>query len=86
MRSKPIFSSSSRRRQRKPPVVSLIGSRVTAHDDGSWGYEEDTVLMIRNQAEPFHHTDVNGLRKIGEPTPRRGANSAFLSELACAQR
>ena len=43
--------------------------KVTVNDDGSWGYEEDTVLMIRGQAEPFHHTDRNLLTKIGEPTP-----------------
>jgi hypothetical protein len=43
--------------------------KVTLHDDGSWGYEEDTVLAIRGQAEPFHHTDRNLLRKVAEPTP-----------------
>ncbi len=42
---------------------------VTINDDGTWGYEEDTVLMIKGQSEPFHHTDVNLLRKVGEPTP-----------------
>ncbi|MBU6257590.1 MAG: FABP family protein [Burkholderiales bacterium] len=43
--------------------------KVTVNDDGSWGYEEDTVLMIRGQSEPFHHTDRNRLTKIAEPTP-----------------
>ena len=43
--------------------------KVTVNADGSWGYEEDTVLQIRGQAEPFHHTDRNLLHKIGEPTP-----------------
>jgi hypothetical protein len=43
--------------------------KVTYNPDGSWGYEEDTVLMIRGQAEPFHHTDNNLLLKVGEPTP-----------------
>ena len=43
--------------------------KVTIHDDGTWSYEEDTVLMIRGQAEPFHHTDRNHLAKIAEPTP-----------------
>ena len=27
------------------------------------------TLQIRGQAEPFHHTDRNRLRKIAEPTP-----------------
>ena len=43
--------------------------KVAIHPDGTWSYEEDTVLMIRGQAEPFHHTDRNTLAKIGEPTP-----------------
>jgi hypothetical protein len=42
---------------------------VTVNPDGTWGYEEDTVLMIRGRDEPFHHTDRNLLSKIGEPTP-----------------
>ena len=42
--------------------------RVTLNDDGTWGYEEDSVLMIHGQSEPFHHTDRNLLRKIAEPT------------------
>ena len=42
---------------------------VSIHDDGTWSYEQDTVLIIPGQAEPFHHTDRNRLRKIAEPTP-----------------
>jgi hypothetical protein len=40
---------------------------VTLNADGTWSYEQDTVLTIPGQAEPFHHTDRNTLRKIGEP-------------------
>jgi len=43
--------------------------KVTFHDDGTWGYDEDTVLMIKGQTEPFHHKDTNLLSKVGEPTP-----------------
>jgi hypothetical protein len=43
--------------------------RVAFNDDGSWSYEEDTVLAIHGQAEPFHHTDRNLLTKVAEPTP-----------------
>nr|MCU0898509.1 FABP family protein [Burkholderiales bacterium] len=42
---------------------------VTINDDGTWTYDQDTVLVIPGQAEPFHHTDRATLRKIGEPTP-----------------
>ncbi|HUL59099.1 MAG TPA: heme-binding beta-barrel domain-containing protein [Anaeromyxobacteraceae bacterium] len=41
---------------------------VTFNDDGTFGYEEDTVLRIRGRPEPFHHTDRNTLRRIAEPT------------------
>ncbi|APV52004.1 FABP family protein [Betaproteobacteria bacterium GR16-43] len=41
---------------------------VTINADGTWSYELDTVLIIPDQKEPFHHTDRNTLRKIGEPT------------------
>jgi hypothetical protein len=42
---------------------------VTLNADGTWSYDEDTVLQIRGKPEPFHHTDRNTLTKIGEPTP-----------------
>lgn len=43
--------------------------KVTINADGTWSYDEDTVMMIRGQTEPFHHTDRNTLYKIGEATP-----------------
>jgi hypothetical protein len=43
--------------------------KVTVNPNGTWAYEEDTVLLVRGQSEPFHHTDRNILTKIGEPTP-----------------
>jgi hypothetical protein len=42
---------------------------VSFNADGTWSYEEDTVLVVRGQGEPFHHTDRNTLSKIAEPTP-----------------
>ncbi len=44
---------------------------VTAHDDGTWSYEEDTVMQIKGQAEPFHHRDSNRLTRVAaaEPNP-----------------
>ena len=50
--------------------------KVTINPDGTWSYDEDTVLMIRGQSEPFHHTDRNTLSKIGEPTPNPLARAA----------
>ena len=42
---------------------------VTVHDDGTWSYDEDTVMTIKGQAEPFHHRDRNHLTRVAAPTP-----------------
>jgi hypothetical protein len=42
---------------------------VTLNPDGSWSYDEDTVMMVRGHAEPFHHRDRSRLVRIGDPTP-----------------
>jgi len=42
---------------------------VTIHPGGMWSYDQDTVMAIPGAADPFHHTNRNTLRKIGEPTP-----------------
>jgi hypothetical protein len=43
--------------------------KVTTNSDGTWSYDEDTILLVRGQTEPFHHTDRNTLTRIGAPTP-----------------
>jgi hypothetical protein len=43
--------------------------KVSVNPEGTWSYDEDTVMMVRGKPEPFHHTDRNTLTKIGEPTP-----------------
>jgi hypothetical protein len=43
--------------------------KVSIHDNGTWSYDEDTVLMIRGSNEPFHHTDRNTLTRIAAPMP-----------------
>jgi hypothetical protein len=43
--------------------------KVTINTDGTWTYDEDTVLAIKGKSELFHHTDRNTLTKIAEPTP-----------------
>lgn len=42
---------------------------VTIHDDGTWSYDEDTVMQVKGQATPFHHRDTNRLRRVEAPTP-----------------
>lgn len=42
---------------------------VTVHDDGTWSYDEDTVMQIKGQDEPFHHRDANRLTRVAAPTP-----------------
>src|SRR5690349_3723605 len=43
--------------------------RVTTNDDGTWSYDDDTVLQIPDRPEPFHHTDVHTLTRVAEPVP-----------------
>ena len=43
--------------------------QVNINTDGTWSYEQDTVLNIQNQADLFHHIDKNTLHQIGEATP-----------------
>jgi hypothetical protein len=38
---------------------------VTINDDGSWSYDERTMLKMKELPEPFAHTDHNTLRKVG---------------------
>jgi len=49
--------------------------KVTINADGTWAYDEDTVMMIRGKEEPFHHTDRNLLTKVAEPVPNPLARS-----------
>jgi len=42
---------------------------VTINPDGTWGYDEDTVLETPDRDEPFHHTDRHVLHKVADPTP-----------------
>jgi hypothetical protein len=51
--------------------------RVTFNADGSWSYEQDTVLLVRGRSEPFHHTDRNTLKKVAEPTPNPTARAVL---------
>ncbi|MGE0802404.1 MAG: FABP family protein [Lautropia sp.] len=59
---------------------------VTIDDDGTWSYQQDTLLVIPGQAEPFHHTDHNTLHKIGEPTPNPTAQAAAKARRAAAAK
>lgn len=43
--------------------------QVETHADGTWSYEEDTVLRIAGQTELFHHVDRNTLERVEAPTP-----------------
>jgi hypothetical protein len=49
---------------------------VTVNDDGTFSYEQDTVLQVAGRPEPFHHTDRNTLRRVAAPTPNPAALAA----------
>ena len=42
---------------------------VTFHPDGTWSYDQETVLMVRGRSEPFIHRDRNILTRVSEPKP-----------------
>ena len=37
---------------------------ITINDDGSWSYDETTILEMDEFPEPFAHTDHNTLRRV----------------------
>jgi hypothetical protein len=46
--------------------ASTVSYRVTITlGDGTWSYEETTMLEMSELEEPFAHTDRNKLRKVG---------------------
>jgi hypothetical protein len=49
---------------------------VTVNDDGTFAYEQDTLLQITGRPETFHHIDKNVLHRIEPPRP----NPALLAE------
>jgi hypothetical protein len=49
---------------------------VTVNDDGTLGYEQDTVLQVSGRPEPFHHVDKNVLRRISLPRSNPAALAA----------
>jgi len=53
--------------------------KVSINADGTWSYEEDTVMLIKGQDEPFHHRDSNTLSKVAEPTPNPLARALAAS-------
>jgi hypothetical protein len=42
---------------------------VWVHDDDTWSYEEEGVMVIPDRDEPFHHIDGNTLTRVAPPTP-----------------
>jgi hypothetical protein len=42
---------------------------VTVNGDGTWSYDQETVLKLPDRAELFSHTDHNTLTRVGPPTP-----------------
>ena len=55
---------------------------VTKHPDGSWSYQQDTMLVTPDRKEPFAHTDRNLLTKVGEPSLNPTAVAALKQAAA----
>ena len=43
--------------------------RVTINGDGTWSYEEDTVLQLPDRDDVFHHIDRNTLTRVAPSAP-----------------
>jgi hypothetical protein len=47
-------------------AASTLSYEVTIRTgDGTWSYEETTMLQMKEFPEPFAHTDANSLRRVG---------------------
>jgi hypothetical protein len=46
---------------------------VTVNGDGTWSYEQDTMLRVAGRPEPFHHLDRSTLRRVGDAIPNPSA-------------
>jgi hypothetical protein len=55
---------------------------VTVNDDGTFSYEQDTVLRIAGRTELFHHIDKNVLRRVAGPRQ----NPVLLADSAAPHR
>jgi hypothetical protein len=53
---------------------------VTVHDDGTWSYEEEGIMLIPGRDEPFHHIDRNTLTRVAGPTPNPLARAAGTTD------
>lgn len=42
---------------------------VTVNPDGTWEYDETTMLNVLGRDEPFEHTDRHHLHRVAAPTP-----------------
>jgi hypothetical protein len=42
---------------------------IRVHADGTFAYEQDTLLQITGRDQLFHHTDRNTLRRVAPPVP-----------------
>jgi hypothetical protein len=49
---------------------------VTFNDDGTWGYDSQTMLAVHGRFGLFNHRDRNILTRIAEPTPNPLAGKA----------
>ena len=50
-------------------TTSSFEITVSINDDGTWGYDETTILHVLGRAEPFEHTDQHLLHRVADPRP-----------------
>jgi len=42
---------------------------ITFHDDDSWSYDIQTMLLVHGRPDPFEHHDQNRLKRVAQPKP-----------------
>ena len=50
--------------------------QVTVHDDGTWSYEQHTMMRVTERDGLVDHVDRNTLRRIAQPLPNPLAEAA----------
>lgn len=54
-------------------TTSSFEITVTINADGTWGYDETTILHVLGRHEPFEHTDRHLLQRVAAPLPNPSA-------------
>jgi hypothetical protein len=61
----PLYTIGENQYLAKAASTRSYNVTITINDDGTWGYDETTMLQMKEFPEPFAHTDRNVVRRAG---------------------